>query len=717
MSDVLTFKPKANLDAEQQAKEYIAFAKRLTKGFDKDGAPLPWGAVNWKHWMGRSLAFSKLGKNVRSKNFGPDDVINDQLIDFAKAYCLHQQSLNSTKEICEIVAIRLVEKALIDLGYEANIALVNAGVMDRAAEICDDRAVHKSEGRGYRIGQQLQTLSNFLDENDLVVTKNHWSNPIPRPSDAPGHKKREEDRKKKMPDPAALDALAEIWVAKPTEPRDIFTTANCLILLSAPGRTNELNELAADCVVWKENTEGEQELFLCWYGQKGYGYTDKPILKTFRRSCLKAIDRIRVITEEPRKLAKWLEENPGEFPKHSECPDVDQDATLTHEQVLAAMCLEGTQGTPRNSVKVWLNQTLDVLNKRVDCATSKVILREALDGMFRGKPGLGKEDVLTLTLRRLNVFVREYWLPPTFPFTTEARKTKFQDALNCYYSYQFEKRFKPKLFSIEAIDNNKLNASLTPAAGARGKGLNIFERWGYKRLGITTHQFRHYLNTLASKGNIGEVERARWSARLDLSQNKTYVHESAEELEERGRTVGLGQSNKALVQRSTANEPILASELGGMEGKIAHKTIYGFCIHDYSVEPCPKFRGCLGCSEHRCIKGDDEKLRRIKIQKEFLRETLETALKGVEEESFGADKWLEDAIRDYEMACELVDILENPKLPDGAVVACEDAHSTDVTKSLASQGLLDDQNVVKLEPSRSTGSKINHDKLRQILGR
>lgn len=717
MSDVLKFKPKANLAAEQQVKEYVAFAKRLTKGCDKDGLPLPWDEVNWKAWMGRSLAFSKLGKNIRSKSFAPDDVIDSQLIDFAKAYCLHQQSLNSTKEIAEIVAIRLVEKALIDLGYEANITLVHAGVMDRAAEICDDRDVHKSEDRAYRMGQQLQALSNFLDENGLVVAKSHWSNPIPRRNDAPGHKEREEGRKKKMPDPAALDALAEIWVAKPTASRDIFTTANCVILLSAPGRTNELNELASDCLLWKENVDDEQELFLCWYGQKGFGYTDKPVLKTFRPFCLEAIDRIKAITEEPRQLAKWLEENPDEFPKHGECPDIDQDVILTHEQVLAAMCLEGSQGTPRHSVKMWLKQTLTILNKRVDCAAPKVILGEALDGMFAGKPGPGKEDVLTLTLRKLNVFVREYWLPPTFPFTTEARKTKFQDALNCYYSYQLEKNFKPKLFSIETMDNNRLNASLTNAAGARGKGLNIFERWGYKGLGITTHQFRHYLNTLASKGNVGEVERARWSARLDLSQNKTYVHESADELEERGRAVGLGQSNKSLAQRSSSNEPILASELGGMEGKIAHKTIYGFCIHDFSVEPCPKFRGCLGCSEHKCVKGDDEKLRRIKIQKEFLRETLENAQKGVEEEYFGADKWLGDAVRDYEMACQLVNILEDTELPDGSVVACEDVYSTDMTKALASQGLLDDQNVLKLEPSKDTGTQVNHDKLREILGR
>ncbi|MGK0418757.1 MAG: hypothetical protein ACJAST_003873, partial [Halopseudomonas sp.] len=34
MSEVITFKPKVNVDAERQVEAYIAFAKKL-RGFDK----------------------------------------------------------------------------------------------------------------------------------------------------------------------------------------------------------------------------------------------------------------------------------------------------------------------------------------------------------------------------------------------------------------------------------------------------------------------------------------------------------------------------------------------------------------------------------------------------------------------------------------------------------------------------------------------------------
>jgi hypothetical protein len=716
MSDVITFKPRAHLEAEQQVKEYIAFAKKL-RGFDKENASLDWGAVNWSFWI-KSLAFSKLGTNVRSKSFGPDDVLEPQIIDFAKAYCVHQQTLNRTDEVIQVVAVRLVEKALLDLGYVADITLVDGGVMDRAAEICDDRSVHESEDRAYRCGQQLQALSKFLDDNNLTVRLVHWTNPIPRPNDAEGHRKREDDRKKKMPDPGVLNALAEIWVANPQEHRDIFATSNSVILLSAPGRVDELNKLAKDCVIWKENTKGEKELFLNWYGQKGFGFSDKPVPKTFQPFCLEAIERIKAITEGPRRLARLLEENPDKFPIHDECPRVSQDEILTHEHILAAMCLEGTQGTPRNSVKIWLDQTLKILDKRNDCKASAAILREALEGMYAGKLSPGKRDRITLTLRKLNVFIREYWLPSTFPFTTESKTVKYQHALNCYYSYQFEKRFKAKLFSIEAQDNNKLNSALTPAAGARNKGLNIFERWGYegKGFGLTTHQFRHYLNTLAAKGNVGEVEIARWSSRLDLSQNKVYNHETTQERLDRVLSVGMGSQNKNLAELSAKNEPISLKDLGGSEDRIAHTTLFGKCEHDFVVEPCPKFRGCLSCSKHKCIKGDDEKLRRIKFEKEALKVNLETAQKGVDEGFFGADKWLQDTMQNYERACELVNILVDPEVPDGSVIACRDDGFTEVTKALAARGKLEisgDQ-LPALEKAKPGFDK---DKLRKLLGR
>jgi hypothetical protein len=680
-------------------------------------APLDWEAVNWSYWI-KSLAFSKLGANVRSKGFGSSDVLDSEMLDFAKAYCIHQQTLNRTAEVTQVVALRLVEKALKDLNCPANITLVHGGVMDRAAELCDDRSVHESKDRAYRIGQQLQSLSSFLDNNQLVAKPSHWKNPIPRPTDTEGHVKREEDRKKKMPDPKVLDALAEIWVAKPTEHRDIFATSNSVILLSAPGRVDELNQLAKDCVVWKENSNGDQELFLNWYGQKGFGFSDKPIPKTFQPFCLEAIERIKSITEEPRRLAKALEENPDEFPIHAECPNVGQDQILTHGQILDAMCLEASQGSLRHCVKTWLSQTLKVLDKRNDCKASKEIMREALAGMYAGRPSPEKRDVLTLTLRKLNIFIREYWLPPTFPFTTESKKLKFQHALNCYHSYQFEKKLKAKLFSIEAQDNNKLNASLTPATGAREKGLSIFSRWGYDGddFGLTTHQFRHYLNTLAAKGNVGEVERARWSSRLDLSQNKVYNHETTEEKVEKARSVGLGAQKTNLAELSARNEPITLKDLGGRGDRIAHTTLYGKCEHDFAVEPCPKFRGCLACSEHKCIKGDDEKLRRIKFEKAAVRASLENAQRGVDAGYFGADKWLQDTMRHYEMVCELVEHLENPEVSDGAVISCRDGGFTDVTKALAARGKLEDGSIPRLSSGKAEPS-FDQSKLRNLLGR
>lgn len=42
-----------------------------------------------------------------------------------------------------------------------------------------------------------------------------------------------------------------------------------------------------------------------------------------------------------------------------------------------------------------------------------------------------------------------------------------------------------------------------------------------------------------------------------------------------------------------------------------HTTEFGLCTHSYIDEPCLKYRNCLNCTEHVCIKGDKEKTKRL----------------------------------------------------------------------------------------------------------
>ncbi|MEQ5817687.1 hypothetical protein J3362_19390 [Marinobacter sp. NFXS11] len=736
MSNVLVFRPKAQISAKQQLKEFILFAKTLT-GYDKPNEPLNWNGFDWSFWI-KGVNFGKLGESIRSKAFDPDKgVLDSSIIEFAKAYVLYQQSLAPTDDVKETVALQLLEASLMHANAEADVTEALASDFDRAASMCREKF---SEGRAYRIGGALEKLAEFLAEKCLTKSGISWTNSIPRPNDARGHRKNKENAAKKMPSTEVLDALGEIWSNNPESSRDIFVTSNCVILLSQPSRVGELNLLANRCLppeyenqkaisseVVGDSVESKRPLTINWFGEKGFGHSPKLVPTALAEHCIEAIRRIRSITEGPRKLAKFLEENPDSFPPHDRSPRCDQDAPLNADQALGALCLSFNGKTSRGRLREWLAQQKRYFENKQGMALPNAIVNEALAGMYEGKAAPGKEDRHTLTLRKLNVLVRARYLPPHFPYVDKNETIKYRDALNCYFVGQLGEQeghghghLKP--YMIRSIDNNTLNQSLTMNAGSEGskrsEGLNIFRRWGYNgdQYKLTTHQFRHYLNTLAARGNVGETELARWSGRLDLSQNKVYNHRSDEELVGEAKSMGLGEQKSNLIAVVSSNEPILASDLVGMldQDRVAHRTLIGVCIHDFAMEPCQKDRDCLGCSEHVCIKGDEERLKRIRVLRDGLKKSLAEAQQGVEEGYFGADKWVIDRLDRLKRANELIALLEDPSLEDGAVIRCTDNGYLPAKKALEANGKLPDTANSKLGSDRNR-VEVVQDELRALM--
>lgn len=732
MADVIVFKPKSNLEAARQLADFVSFAKEL-KGLDKPNALLKWSSYNWSLWL-KGVNFAKLGQNVRSKEFDPETgLIDASIIDFAKAYVLYQQSLKKTAEVKEIVAVRYLEASLMHANGHADVTVAVARDFDRAAQVCQEK---NTPARAYRIGGALKKLATFLSDKKLTESQISWTNTIPRPNDARGHRKNKEAAAKKMPFPAALDAIAEIWTNNPESPRDLFVTSNCVILLSQPSRVGELNLIPYDCLPPEFESdqisgEGEEEkpLFIKWYAQKGFGHISKPVPSVLAPFCVEAVKRIRSITEEPRRLAKFLEENPNDFPDHDRCPKVSQDTILTPQQVLDALCLEGGNNTARNSLKIWLKKILKFCDGNEGYGEARSIVTEALDELYDGKAGPGKEDHYTLTLRKLNVVVRARYLPKFFPYVDEKETIKFQDTLNCYFVGQLGEQedkghghLKP--YMIRSIDSNTLNQSLSVSSGEHGsqksKAMNIFRRWGYTddKYRLTTHQFRHFLNTMAARGSVGQTELARWSGRLNVSQNRVYNHRSDEELTGELKSIGLGEQKSNLIAIVSSNEPIMASDVADMVGedRIAHRTLIGVCIHDFTMEPCQKDRDCLACKEHICIKGEDERLRRIKKLRDGLKESLAEAQKGAEEGYFGADKWVVDRTDRLKRANELIAILEDPAIENGAVISCTDNGYLPVKKALEANGKLEAEEKVSIGSDRSR-DELALTEVRDLLGR
>lgn len=114
--------------------------------------------------------------------------------------------------------------------------------------------------------------------------------------------------------------------------------------------------------------------------------------------------------------------------------------------------------------------------------------------------------------------------------------------------------------------------------------------------------------------------------------------------------------------------PVTSQEFNTLEQAAVHVTEYGYCVHDYTMSPCEKFRDCINCTEQVCIKGDDVKLLRMKERLAHIEDLVSKAQKSYEEEDYGSDRWLDYQLKTSKRLKELIEILENPSIGNGAQV-------------------------------------------------
>jgi hypothetical protein len=107
-------------------------------------------------------------------------------------------------------------------------------------------------------------------------------------------------------------------------------------------------------------------------------------------------------------------------------------------------------------------------------------------------------------------------LPKGFPVLDPDTGLKYSDALFICRTDELGKRKASYNWMIEPISIDQINDGL---GGRSAYGFaSIFSRLGFAEpdgspIKITTHQFRHYLNTLAQSGCMSQLDVAKWSGR------------------------------------------------------------------------------------------------------------------------------------------------------------------------------------------------------------
>ena len=626
MAEFVPFKSNAKLSAEINLNNFIKHCREELTVFGED---VDWAANKWPGVVG----FAKLGTSNGRNDGIPMD---SQFIDFAKAYVRYTQGLQPSYAMCRhwITGLRIIEAALLQMTGRAVLGELTTAVLDEAAVFA-----RKSFGqaRAYAAGRTARRIVKFVTEHSLVEADiRNWQNPIKNVESAvtrTGAKARAL-ADKRLPSDHALMALAEIFSTNSSTPSDTFVTCTTALLMAAPSRITETLELPVDCALPDVNKKGEPILGLRFYSAKGYEGDIKPVPTVLMDTTEEALRRIIAITEYARKLARWIEKHPDKPYQHANCPKVKDDTPLTTEQACAYLGY-----------------------------TNPVALR---------KHGLSSANGAE-TLNSLWQWVMTKQ-PKGFPWLNKEKKIKYSNALFC---------MTRGLIGYPGVAPSPL-ILWTPSSSDFASRLvtnqkskrSIFERHHYvstpeKTYRLNSHQIRHLLNTIANRGGASQELIAKWSGRADLGQNPVYNHESEFELVTQAERLGTSLTLYGQDGKVSQQVPVRKEEFDLVERGPVHLSLYGFCVHNFILAPCSKFRDCLNCEEHVCVKGlgkdNEERLARIKERHAEVEKDYAAAKEGLKRGELGADRWVEYLEKTITRLRQLAEILQSDQVKDAQI--------------------------------------------------
>jgi hypothetical protein len=194
---------------------------------------------------------------------------------------------------------------------------------------------------------------------------------------------------------------------------------------------------------------------------------------------------------------------------------------------------------------------------------------------------------------------------------------------------------------------------------------------------ISSHAFRHWLNTIAQYRGLSDLDIAKWSGR-SLEQNPYYNHVTPEETISQIRELledndGAGPLFEAT--RSTGpNSPISREDFLKVQIGSAHVTDFGACVHDYSLLPCQHHGDCLGCAENIFVKGDTQHVEKIRKRLDLAKRQLRDSQAAQADRLFGADRWTRDHLRHIARMEEMLACHVDTNIQDGTVINLQAQH-------------------------------------------
>jgi hypothetical protein len=668
MADVLYFSPIHGWSAQQNLSQFVQVCRSelsvfgVDLKFDEDRWEIS-GYVDLKSHRGPvALLFTELPPLRCRKSASMQEPFKS----FAKSAIRYLQGLRPSKSLqTRLVGLRALHRALTEDGSVADPTRLLPFHFNRAVKLIKERVAATS---AYQYAGQLEVINELMVECRILAVPMKWRSPVKR-HERLGKVGPEFDahRLARMPSPTSLSAIASIF-NEATSPSDVIVACVMAILCAAPERINEVLRLTTDSeVTHQDPLTGKPIYGLRWFPSKGAKPMVKWTVQTMADVVRRAFVKMKKMSAPARTIAVWYEANPDKIYLPVELEHLRSQEWLTLSELAEVLFFDPVN---RSVIDLW-------------CKANEVSVT------VHGETRLVRFDAVQRVV--LNM------LPAGFPIADPEHRLRYSQLLFLVRRNDLHKSRATYRCMFMRPCTNDINIRLS---GGSHLSQSIFEKYGFREpdgtpISTTTHQIRHYLNTLAQLGGLSQLDIALWSGRSKVSENNVYDHISGRDVLAMVRAaVGDPSQTRGPLARLNGVKLLERSEFARLKVPTAHTTDFGYCIHDYSMLPCQAHQDCLNCDEHLCVKGDSGKEGRLN---DLIRETKQLLAKAEADQSLqyaGTHRWVEAQKRTLARAEELKMIMDDPLVPAGAVISI----STPVMPSRLKQAIHDRQRLIELCP-------------------
>lgn len=653
MVDRLVTRPERN--AIERMQKFVDEARYDCAAF---GTDLDWNRPDWdvtRHCpkpVGKagqtSILYFTTHANGTAKSIAGRMPLSEQFASFLKAVIRRKQD-NRPQTDGPLNRIINAARDLHDLLANRDYDPVRITHADFAQAVLIAKA-RSTPNTAYRLGCALQEIADTIDRHHLSATRIDWRNPLKRQTNNLSRigKQADDAREKKLPDNETLNEIARLSHCV-TEPSDIVRMGAIKLLHCAPWRLGEDLALADDCEVEEQKVDENGPVFdkdgnavlrygLRYWKEKSRDAGIKWIPSVMVDTAKQAVADIRAQTEPARELARWLEANPGRAWLPG--PDLGPDQTYSKAEVAEMFGM----GHNHKAGRQWLES-------------------RGLLTVNQPRPRFRRADLEAVLLSEM------------IEVTKDRRGLKLSQHLFLVFAnfHHGNKATNPCLLSLTR--DQHIGDFLSGRGSNRGRTLSVFEKFNSPPLPdgtpmrMNSHQFRHWLNTLAQAGGLDQALVARWSGRDDIQQNSEYDHLTGIEIAERFRgMMDGGKVQGALADVHRRKNPKDRSAFRETIMATGHITEIGMCDLDWISSTCPEFQSCETCEFCLVEKGDEGGKQRTQERLADHKWLLERAGTEAADGTIGASNHVR-ALEQSIAGCErIIAIHEDSDIPDGTLV-------------------------------------------------